>query len=223
MFTGLIEHIGEVGQVAHLGDTLRITIDCAEMDFSDVVLGESIAVDGACMTVVRFDSHSFDFEASPESLARTTLGDLERGTRVHLERAMVLGGRLGGHLVQGHVDGVGTLVDVAQDLHSWRLTFHAPPAVSLYLVEKGSITISGVSLTVNSVDAGGNFTVTIVPHTSKHTRLVSIRPGARVNLEADVIGKYVRRLMAAGEGGVYTGDGVTHELLAEAGFISNGE
>lgn len=196
MFTGLIEDVGRIARVDRSGANFRVTVAVDAIDTATLKLGESIAVNGVCTTVVGWDGGSFDFEASPETLSRTTLVDARAGQPVHLERAMVVGDRLGGHIVQGHVDGVGKLVSVEIDGNAWHLTLWAPPEVARMVVEKGSIAVDGVSLTVNAVDdARSTFRVTIVPHTSHKTLLTSLTPGVRVNLESDIIGKYVERLV----------------------------
>jgi len=217
MFTGLIEDIGTIHRVERGGSgSYRVTV-ATHLDTSELVLGESIAVDGACFTVVAFASDSFVFEASPESLQRTTLASAGVGQQVHLERAMVLGGRLGGHLVQGHVDGVGTVTRTTRDGNAWRVEIQAPAGLARLVVNKGSITISGVSLTVNAV-SGDRFDVAIIPFTGEKTLLTGLVVGDRVNLEADIIGKYVERLLQgsrdAGEGS----EGLNMDLLRRHGF-----
>jgi len=217
MFTGLIEDIGTIQRVSSGAGDHRVTVSC-HFDTSELVLGESVAVDGACYTVVDFSPGLFVFEASPESLERTTLGAREPGDEVHLERAMVLGGRLGGHLVLGHVDGVGTVTSVVRDANAWRISVEAPVEVSRYLVPKGSITINGVSLTVNGVE-GSSFDVAVVPFTASKTLLTGLEVGDRVNLEADIIGKYVARLVGVSENeGGEAEAGVSLETLRRHGF-----
>ncbi|MBH24301.1 MAG: riboflavin synthase [Myxococcales bacterium] len=221
MFTGLIEDIGTVRRVVQGAGNHRVTVSC-HLDTRELTLGESIAVNGACFTVVDFDDASFTFEASPESLSRTTLGHARQGSRVHLERAMIAGGRLGGHIVQGHVDGVGTVERAWTEGNSTWISILAPPEVSRYLVPKGSVTIDGVSLTVNRV-AGSSFEVAIIPHTAHATLLTELRSGQPVNLEADIIGKYVHSLLSGYVGGsprAAEGRGVTLDLLRQHGFLS---
>lgn len=225
MFTGLIEDIGTIQRVQASGDNHRVVVSC-HFDTRELTLGESVAVDGACFTVVEFAPGWFAFEASAETLARTTLAERPTGAQVHLERAMTLGGRLGGHLVMGHVDAVGTVL--ARDRHgnAWRLEIGAPPEVARFLVDKGSVTINGVSLTVNHVhDQGRRFDVMIVPFTGSKTLLTELRPGQRVNLEADIIGKYVLKLLGGqahgqpgGEGHDNGGGGLTLEWLRRHGY-----
>ena len=190
-------------------------VDCSFTD--ELTPGESVAVDGACFTAVHWDAHGFVFDATEESLARTTLSGVGQGRRVHLERAALVGGRLGGHLVLGHVDAVGEVIDRRDVGNGTLFSIRAPQEVARYLVPKGSITINGVSLTVNTVSDRppvSDFTVMIVPYTAEKTTLMDLRPGVRVNLEADIIGKYVARLL-----GGHAGDtGVDLEFLRKHGF-----
>ena len=191
MFTGLIEQVGTVEALAHRDDGLSIRIGCALHPYT---LGESIAVDGTCLTVKSFSEDHFDADASLETLDKTILGDLKEGERVHLERAVALGERLGGHLVTGHVDGVGTLVDRDTAGAYLRASFEVPSRLAPFLAPKGSITVNGVSLTVNAV-TGTRFDVMLVPFTLDETTFGQMQPGARVNLEVDILAKYVASLM----------------------------
>ena len=218
MFTGLVQDVGTVMSVTHRGRASRLAIK-TQMDLSDVLLGESIAVNGACFTVVEFSDETFAVDVSPESLDRTTTGALRQSDRVHLERALRLSDRLGGHLVLGHVDGVGQLKAKVPEANAWHLSFAAPPEVTDYLIPKGCIAVDGVSLTVNSCD-GRSFSVTIVPHTTDRTNLLNRTIGDRVNLEADVIGKYVAKLMGPTS---KQKDAGLLEALATGGFIGNNE
>jgi riboflavin synthase len=196
MFTGIIKDLGRIVDVETGADGQRLSVG-TDWETDSFELGESIAVDGVCLTVTDVDDGRFDVDVSPETLDRTTLGELGAGDEVHLERALRVGDRLGGHFVQGHIDGVGTLVSRERDGDAWRLDFEAPEGVARWLVSKGSIAIDGVSLTVNAVDEC-RFSVAIIPHTADKTKLASYQPGDRVNLEADMLGKYVGRLMARG-------------------------
>jgi len=196
MFTGIIESIGRIRALEPTGGDLRLSIDTGSLDLSDGVLGESIAVSGVCLTVVAFDASSFAADVSNETLSRTTLGGLKAGDPVNLERAMRADGRFGGHMVSGHVDGVGSVVSVTEDARSQRWRFRAPDTLAHYIAEKGSICVEGVSLTVNAVD-GAEFEVNLVPHTIAHTNLGALGVGARVNLEVDVVARYLERLVAA--------------------------
>jgi len=197
VFTGIVEEMGTVlalepGQ----GGSARIRIGATKV-LAGLEVGDSVAVNGACLTVVELDDHSWCADAVAETLSRTNLADLATGDRVNLERALRMGDRLGGHLVQGHVDGVGTLVSAAPDL-----VVALPEGLARYLVPKGSVTVDGVSLTV--VEAGSaHFSVAVIPHTAKVTTLGQRRVGERVNLELDLIAKYVERLLAAGASSPY--------------------
>lgn len=199
MFTGIIETMGRVARLAPRGDGRLLTIE-TPAPLRKVALGESIAVSGACMTVVRAAGRRFTVEVSPESLRRTTLGRLAVGDAVNVERALRVGDRLGGHVVQGHVDGVGTLREIVPD-GSWSLyRFQAPASVARYLVEKGSIAVDGVSLTVFA-RRGRSFAVALIPHTLETTTLGLLEPGDAVNVEADVLMKHVEALLPSRRGG----------------------
>lgn len=210
MFTGLVADIGRITDRRDHGEGAALTVETS-FDVGQIEPGESIAVDGACLTVTATGTAEFEVDASPETLERTTLGDRSVGDGVHLERALRLADRLGGHLVTGHVDGLGTLIERRRDGNAWRLEFEAPHEVSPYLIEKGSIAVDGVSLTVNCVD-GDRFGVAVIPHTAEKTLLGEYRRGRRVNLEADLIGKYVRKFVGDTPGGL------TLEQLKQAGF-----
>ncbi len=201
MFTGIVEELGSVRQVAKMADGLRLEIAC-KVAVEGVRVGDSIMVNGACLTATRVGSDGFSADVSSESERVTTLGALQNGAPVHLERAMTLGGRLGGHLVTGHVDGVGQIRSARPSGQATELWFDAPPAVLDLSVVKGSVAVEGVSLTINGLDGRG-FSVMIIPHTSEQTTLLRLPVGARVNLEADLIGKYVARLLGkSAEGGL---------------------
>lgn len=215
MFTGLIQALGTIRRREPRAGGLRFRIE-TEVPFEEVLIGESIAVDGACLTVVSFAGKQFEIDASPETLARTTLGGRREGDPVHLERAMRVGDRLGGHIVLGHVDGVGKLADRRSAGGYTFLRYEAPPEVLPYLVPKGSIAIDGVSLTVNTI-TDPRFDVAIIPHTATHTHLTRTPVGEPVNLEADILAKHVARLLDAWR---TPSGGVTRELLAKHGFPS---
>ena len=195
MFTGIIEGVGRLAAREPLGGDVRFTFGAGSLPFDGVRLGESIAVNGVCLTVVKFDGTSFKADASNETLALTTLGALPVGAALNLERAMRPTDRLGGHLVSGHVDGVGRVVSVAEDARAQRWRFAAPAALLKYVVKKGSICVDGVSLTVNEADGEG-FEVALIPHTVAHTRFAETRVGDAVNLEIDLVARYVERLLA---------------------------
>jgi riboflavin synthase len=192
VFTGLVEEVGRVVAVQE-GEMLRLDISCGTVA-EDVREGDSVSVNGACLTVGEVGSETLAFYAMPETLRRTSLGELEVGGVVNLERAMSAGDRFGGHIVQGHVDGIGEVVGARPEGDAEIWEFGAPPGVLRYSVEKGSICVDGISLTVVSV-GDRSFTVSILPQTKNNTNLSRKRPGDRVNLEADVIGKYVERLL----------------------------
>jgi riboflavin synthase len=196
MFTGLVEEKGRVVGIESLGDSVRLTLR-GPLVTSDASHGDSIAVNGCCLTVTELDGDSFTADVMAESLQRTSLSDLGVGSPVNLERAVAAGARLGGHIVQGHVDGVGTLLERTPSEHWDVLQFSLPPALARYVVEKGSITVSGVSLTVVAV-GDDTFSVSLIPTTLADTILGTLTPGDRVNLEVDIVAKYVERLLHAG-------------------------
>ena len=193
MFTGLVHAVGRLRDAQPRGGDFRLRIDVGALPMDDVQLGESIAVSGVCLTVVEFDSHSFAADVSNETLSLTTLGALAMGTPVNLERALLPTARLGGHLVAGHVDGIGHVAKTWNDGRSQRWRFNAPVGLLRYIANKGSICVDGVSLTVNHADDTG-FEVNLVPHTIEHTAFASTPAGSPVNLEVDLIARYVERL-----------------------------
>lgn len=194
MFTGLIQAVGRIAAREPRGGDQRLQIAFADLDRTDVVLGESIAVSGVCLTVVAFDADSWAADVSNETLALTTLGALPVGAAVNLERALRASDRLGGHLVSGHVDGVGRVARIWDDGRSQRWRFTAAPALLRFIAGKGSVAIDGVSLTVNAVDDDG-FEVNLVPHTIAHTAFAKTAVGAAVNIEVDVVARYVERFL----------------------------
>ena len=193
MFTGLIQAVGRLAAREPRGGDVRLRFSVGAMPFDDVQMGESIACNGVCLTVVAFEAGHFDADVSTETLALTTLGDLHAGAAVNLERALRVGDRLGGHIVSGHVDGVGAVVSVVDDARGQRWRFSAPKALLRFIATKGSIAVDGTSLTVNAVDVHG-FEVMLVPHTLAHTGFGSMAVGTRVNLEVDTVARYVARL-----------------------------
>jgi riboflavin synthase len=197
MFTGLVEDVGTVARADRRSDALVLAIRPHRMPLGELAVGDSICHDGACLTVTGLDRDTFGVLAGAETLARTTLGGLRPGKRVNLERALRVGDRLGGHWVTGHIDGTGELAarrDLGANLV---LAVRAAPALLRYVVEKGSIAIAGVSLTVNTVDGDG-FSVAIIPHTREHTTLGALAVGERVNLEVDILAKHVEKLIGGG-------------------------
>jgi len=195
MFTGIIETVGKVAGIETKGNYRMLTVEPRKM-FDNLELGESIAVDGCCLTVTEFDKRTFTAEASQESLSLTIIGNYEIGSSVNLERALTAGSRLGGHFVQGHVDCIGKLIEIKQIGESLVAGVEYPGEFGPYLVAKGSIAISGISLTVNELE-GNRFWVNIIPHTSGNTTVESWKAGDKLNLEFDIIGKYIARQMAA--------------------------
>jgi riboflavin synthase len=193
MFTGLIQAVGRLVDRTPLGGDVRLRFTVGAMPFDDVQLGESIACNGVCLTVVAFDTAHFDADVSTETLALTTLGALPVGAAVNLERALRVGDRLGGHLVSGHVDGVGAVEAVHDDARGQRWRFRAPKALLRFIAQKGSIAVDGTSLTVNAVE-GDRFSVMLIPHTLTVTTWGERRAGDRINLEVDTMARYAARL-----------------------------
>jgi riboflavin synthase len=195
MFTGLVEATGRVAAIEAQGGDVRLRIASDTLGFADVQLGDSIAVNGVCLTVVAFDAGSFDADVSTETLARTTLGAWSVGRLVNLEKSLRFGDRVGGHLVSGHVDGVGRVVSIEADARATRWRFALPRALSRFVAEKGSIAVDGVSLTVNAV-GDEHFDVALIPHTQTVTAFAETAAGSDVNLEVDLLARYLDRLQA---------------------------
>ena len=195
MFTGIIEGVGALLAREPRGGDARLVIDVGSLPFDAVQLGESIAVNGCCLTVVEFDAATFAVDASNETLALTTLGRLPIGAPLNLERAMLPTDRLGGHLVSGHVDGLAVAESFAEDARAVRWRFAAPTALLRYIAHKGSVCVDGVSLTVNAVDDAG-FEVALIPHTVAHTAFHALQVDDAVNIEIDLLARYVERLLA---------------------------
>jgi len=215
MFTGLIQDLGTVRRVS--GSTPKRLEIATSLPATDFKLGESIALNGVCLTVVETGQGVFSVEAGAETLAKTTVGRWMVGQRVHLERALALGDRLGGHLVLGHVDGVGRVTESRSEQGGWTLEIEAPPEVEPFLLPKGSVAVEGVSLTVNRVE-GDRFSLFLIPETLKRTVLARLTAGSEVNLEADILGKYVARLLGRTHELPGVSAGVTIEALQAAGF-----
>jgi len=216
MFTGIIQAVGEIAALEAKGGDLRLRVRTGGLDLGDVRLGDSIAVSGVCLTAVELPGDGFWADVSGETLAHTILGNLKIGARVNLEKALLPTTRLGGHLVSGHVDGVGEVIERKRDARSERFRIRAPQELARYVAHKGSICVDGVSLTVNAVE-GRVFDLNIVPHTLAETTLDEYRPGRRVNLEVDLIARYLERLLlgdAAAEGG----QGISLDFLRAHGF-----
>ncbi len=195
MFTGIVRDVGQVRAIEPRSGDVRLWIDVRALPMAGVVDGDSVCVSGCCLTALEITPRSFAADVSRETLSLTTLGELAAGSRVNLEPSLKAGDSLGGHLVSGHVDGLGEVVAVASDARSVRMRFRCPPGLSRYVARKGSIAIDGVSLTVNDVD-GDEFGVNLIPHTQAVTTLGEFAPGRRVNLEIDQVARYVERLLA---------------------------
>lgn len=193
MFTGLIEEVGRVTKLDKAGEAVELVIECNTI-LSDTDIDDSICVNGVCLTVESFTSNSFKVTAVEETMRKTNLGDLALGSSVNLERAMSAGDRFGGHYVQGHTDTTTSVNSVLKETKNWLFTFDIPDKSGQYLVERGSITINGVSLTIATIQ-DNRFTVAIIPHTFEHTTFKDFQPGTKVNLEFDIIGKYVENML----------------------------
>lgn len=221
MFTGIIQSVGTIAALEAKGSDLRLRVRSGRLDLGDVQLGDSIAVNGVCLTAVALPGDGFWADVSGETLAHTTFEQLKVGQRVNLEKALTPTTRLGGHLVSGHVDGVGEIVERYSDGRSERFRIQAPAGLAKYIAGKGSIGIDGVSLTVNAVE-GAIFSLNIVPHTLQETIIGEYHSGSRVNLEVDLIARYLERLLLgeqAAEGTPQSGGGITLGFLAEHGFM----
>ncbi len=217
MFTGIIESKGSIQGVTAKEQDCRLTIATGDLDLSDVSIGDSIAVNGCCLTVVELATAGFSADVSTESLRCTTLGSLQQGAAVNLEKAMRAGDRFGGHIVSGHVDGVGILQDSVPAGSSVELQIEAPPELARYIAAKGSICVDGTSLTVNKVQAR-RFWINVIPHTQEETIIGAYARGQAVNLEVDVVARYLERLMEGGGDEVGAGSGVDQALLERHGF-----
>jgi len=215
MFTGLIEQVGHVRQIERSGEAARLTLSTA-FPAGEVALGDSVAVNGICLTVTQASGTMLDFDVSPETLDRTAFRHLKPGTPVNLERALRLSDRLGGHIVSGHVDCVAAIIRRREISGNTEFSFRIPANYAKYVVEKGSVTVDGISLTVNTVAHDG-FSVNVIPHTSASTTLQYRRAGDEMNMETDILGKYVERLLAHGKEAVTSG--LTLDKLAKNGFV----
>ena len=216
MFTGIIEAIGRIKNIEAVAGDMRLHVDVGTLDMSDVQLGDSIAVNGVCLTAVEFDAKYFVADVSNETIALTSLKDLAAGSEVNLEKALLPTTRLGGHLVSGHVDGLGEIISIKEESRSIRFIIRAPEELKHYIAMKGSICIDGTSLTVNSI-SNTDFEINIVPHTQQRTIIKNYRPGTKVNLEVDLIARYLERLLLKQD--VATNSGITLQGLADAGFV----
>jgi len=212
MFTGIVASVGRIERLESRGGDMRLHVDTADLDLADVALGDSIAVSGCCLTVVALAGRGFAADVSNESLSLTTLGQLRPGDPVNLEKALRLADRLGGHLVSGHVDGLGKVLSVTGDGRSQRWLFEVPGDLARYIAHKGSVTIDGASLTVNEVD-GSRFGVNLIPHTVAHTTFRARKAGDAVNIEVDVVARYIERLL-----GDDKASGIDTDFLARHGY-----
>ncbi len=212
MFTGIIASIGKIESVQTKGGDIRLQVATQDLDLSDVKLGDSIANNGVCLTVIAMGQGSLSFDVSRESLDRTSLGSVKAGSEVNLEKALAVGDRLGGHFVSGHVDGLGKVIIKQESARSVQFRFEVPAGIERYIAEKGSITIDGTSLTVNKAKNNW-FEVNIIPHTMQETIMKGYRVGTQVNLEVDLIARYLERLLPTHD------SGITRETLLQNGFI----
>jgi riboflavin synthase len=217
MFTGIIESLGKIESIEDTGGDARFWINTGKLDMSDVQLGDSIAMNGVCLTAIELRDDAYCADVSGETLSLTSLKQLQSGSQVNLEKALTPTTRLGGHLVSGHVDGLGKVIDRFDDARSVRFVIEAPAELAKYIAMKGSITVDGVSLTVNKVD-GVQFELNIVPHTLQETIMDGYQSGSEVNLEVDLIARYLERIVL-GEKAAESGSSITKSLLAENGFI----
>jgi len=218
MFTGIIQAVGSIASLEQRGGDMRLGVHGGKLSMNDVNLGDSIAVSGVCLTVIEKSAHGFHADVSGETLQRTIIGQLAVNDAVNLEKALTLETRLGGHLVSGHVDGVGTVVARSEDSRSVQFSVQAPDELARYIATKGSICVDGVSLTVNAV-AGAGFELNIVPHTLAETTLRDYQAARQVNLEVDLLARYLERLLQ-GDAAAQPGNSgqVTRELLESCGF-----
>ncbi len=221
MFTGIIEEVGEIKSIKKGASSAVITIQ-AQKVLTDLHIGDSVALNGVCLTAVSIGNHSYSVDVMHETLRRTNLGDLKSGSRVNLERAMQANGRFGGHIVAGHIDGTGQISSMEKDDNAVWITIDTSSDILKYIIDKGSITIDGISLTVGRVNSK-NFAVSVIPHTASNTTLLTKKPGDTVNLENDMVGKYVEKLLRYG---VVPGEqeeeqqktGITMDFLMKNGF-----
>jgi riboflavin synthase len=220
MFTGIIEDVGHIESLTPTGDDIRLRIRVNKLDMSDVALGDSIANNGVCLTVVDMSASGFSADVSHETIKRSGFADYKAGSKVNLEKAMLPSSRFGGHIVSGHVDGVGEVISVNPVGRYVEIWVQAPNDLARYLAEKGSITVDGVSLTVNAVD-GAKFLITLIPHSLQETIIGGYKKGTKINLEVDVVARYLERLMLgdkAAQSGQQKSD-ISMAFLAENGFL----
>ncbi|MEM7562160.1 MAG: riboflavin synthase, partial [Pseudomonadota bacterium] len=219
-FTGIIQTIGNIESTEPVGGDLRLTIGCSGIDLGDSQLGDSIAVNGVCLTAIEITANSFVADVSVETIEKTSLSQLKQGSPVNLEKALTLNTALGGHLVSGHVDGLATLIEMDEDARSIRYRFEVDSSLQHYIATKGSVTLDGTSLTVNHVDSN-HFEVNIVPHTQVKTLFQYYKPGDRVNLEVDIIARYLERLIQGRADDSATKDQQILQTLIKSGFVND--
>lgn len=215
MFTGIIESKGSIKHIEHRSGDARITIDVGKLDMRDVALGDSISCNGVCLTAIEFDSNSYVADVSNETLSLTTLGNLGLGSRVNLEKALTPSSRLGGHLVSGHVDGIGEIMAIENESRSIKYQIKIPGELAHYVAKKGSICIDGVSLTVNEIN-DSIISINLVPHTIQETTAADYKVGSLVNLEVDLLARYLERLLTGQK--VARESKITEDLLLNSGF-----
>jgi riboflavin synthase len=220
MFTGIIEAIGSIRALSPKGGDVRVHVETGKLDLGDVKLGDSIAVNGVCLTAVELPGNGFWADVSRETLACTAFINLKTGSRVNLEKALTPSSRLGGHLVSGHVDGVGEVLSREDSARAVQFRIRAPRELARYIALKGSITVDGVSLTVNGVN-GADFTLTIVPHTLSETIMADYQAGQRVNLEVDLLARYLERLLLGDKAAEPKSARISEGFLAEHGYMKN--
>ena len=211
MFTGIIKAKGTIREIERRGGDARMAIVADDMPWSTYSIGDSISVNGVCLTAVDLDDAGFRTDVSVETLDVTTLSELQAGDPVNLEPALCVGEPLGGHLVSGHVDGIGTMISRADDARSIRMTFEAPKELARYIAKKGSVCVDGVSLTINEV-SGNSFSLNIIPHTAEATTMGDFEPGRAVNIEVDLLARYIERMLGT------DAQGVSIDFLREHGY-----
>lgn len=220
MFTGIIAAVGKVIAIKHNEKDMTISVDAGSLDLNDVKLGDSIANNGVCLTVTKLSKHGFDADVSYETIKRSGFAQIKAGFAVNLEKAMQMNERFGGHIVSGHVDGVGEVTSITTQGNAVEYWIKAPDQLAKYIAEKGSITVDGISLTTNQID-GASFKLTIIPHTIAQTNMVNYSIGTQVNLEVDVIARYLERLMLGDKAAQSNKQEKksTMDLLARSGFL----
>lgn len=219
MFTGIIAAVGQIQSMQPVGGDIRVTVNVGKLDMTDVQLGDSIATNGVCITVVSYDRHQFVADLSAETIKRTGFVDYKTGSKVNLEKALQVTDRLGGHIVSGHVDGVGTVTQIEKTARAYEVWIQAPDELAKYFAEKGSVTVDGVSLTVNAVN-GAQFMLTIIPHTWQETTFAQYQVGTKVNLEVDVIARYLERLLLGADAAkTDKKNDISMAFLAENGYL----